>query len=151
MKLSHVHLWVLDQDEALDWYTNKLGFEVREDITMEEMGGVRWLTVGPPAQPDIEFMLMEPGGPPISDDAAEQIKVLLEQGAMGGVILQTGDCRADYERLAARGVEFTQEPNERFYGVDSAFRDPFGNSFRLVQPSGFTSRGGTASRSAARG
>jgi catechol 2,3-dioxygenase-like lactoylglutathione lyase family enzyme len=149
MKLSHVHLWVLDQDEALDWYTNKLGFEVREDITMEEMGGMRWLTVGPPEQPDIEFMLIEPGPPPVTEENAEQVKALLQQGAMGGVILRTDDCRGDYERLSARGVEFTQEPNERFYGVDSGFRDPFGNSFRLVQPSGFTSRGGAASRSGA--
>jgi catechol 2,3-dioxygenase-like lactoylglutathione lyase family enzyme len=149
MKLSHVHLWVLDQDEALDWYTNKLGWEVREDMTMEEMGGMRWLTVGPSEQPDLEFMLMVPGGPPISDEAAEQVKSLLQQGAMGGVILHTDDCKRDYERLSSQGVEFTQEPNERFYGVDSGFRDPFGNQFRLVQPSGFTSRDAGASRAGA--
>jgi catechol 2,3-dioxygenase-like lactoylglutathione lyase family enzyme len=149
MKLSHVHLWVLDQDAALDWYTNTLGWEVREDVTMEEMGGMRWLTVGPPEQPELEFMLIEPGPPPITEDTSKQLKTLLERGALGGVIFQTDDCRADYERLSKSGVEFTQEPNERFYGVDAAFRDPFGNAFRLVQPSGFTSRGDAASPAAA--
>jgi catechol 2,3-dioxygenase-like lactoylglutathione lyase family enzyme len=148
MKLSHVHLWVLDQDEALDWYTNNLGWELREDVTMEEMG-MRWLTVGPPEQPDLEFMLIEPGPPPITEETAEQIKALLGKGAIGGVILNTDDCQADYERLAARGVEFTQAPEERFYGIDSAFRDPFGNAFRLVQRSGFTSRDAGASRAGA--
>jgi catechol 2,3-dioxygenase-like lactoylglutathione lyase family enzyme len=131
MKLSHVHLWVLDQDEALDWYTNKLGLEVRSDVTMEEIP-MRWLTVGAPGQ-DIEITLMVPGPPPISEGAAEQVKELLAQGALNGLIFHVDDCRKAHEELSARGVEFTQPPEERFYGVDAGFRDPFGNQFRLVQ------------------
>jgi catechol 2,3-dioxygenase-like lactoylglutathione lyase family enzyme len=133
MKLSHAFLYVTDQDEALDWYTNKLGLEVRSDVTMEEVG-MRWLTVGSPEQPDVEITLLIPGPPPLSEEQGEEVKRLLAQGALNGLIFQTDDCRKTYEELSGRGVEFTEPPSERFYGVDAGFRDPFGNPFRLVQP-----------------
>jgi catechol 2,3-dioxygenase-like lactoylglutathione lyase family enzyme len=141
MKLSHAFLYVTDQDEALDWYTNKLGLEVRNDVTMEEVG-MRWLTVGSPEQPDVEITLLIPGPPPLSEDVAGEVEKLLAQGALNGLIFQTDDCRATYEELNARGVEFTQPPDERFYGVDAGFRDPFGNQFRLVQPAASPSAAG---------
>jgi catechol 2,3-dioxygenase-like lactoylglutathione lyase family enzyme len=133
MKLSHAFLYVTDQDEALDWYTSKLGLEVRSDVTMEEVG-MRWLAVGSPEQPDVNITLMIPGPPPLSDEVADDVKRLLAQGALNGLIFQTDDCRKTYEELSARGVEFTEPPEDRFYGVDAGFRDPFGNAFRLVQP-----------------
>jgi catechol 2,3-dioxygenase-like lactoylglutathione lyase family enzyme len=132
-KLSHVTVWVLDQDEARDFYVDKLGLEVREDATIEEMDGFRWLTVGPSEQPELEIILLEPGPPPISAEAEEQLKLLISQGVLGGGIFGVEDCQATYEELKGRGVEFTQEPVERFYGIDAAFRDPFGNSFRMTQ------------------
>jgi catechol 2,3-dioxygenase-like lactoylglutathione lyase family enzyme len=133
MKLSHAFLYVTDQDEALDWYTNKLGLEVRSDVTMEE-AGMRWLAVGSPEQPDVQITLMIPGPPPLSDQQGDEVKRLLAQGALNGLIFQTDDCRKTYQELSARGVEFTEPPEDRFYGVDAGFRDPFGNAFRLVQP-----------------
>ena len=141
MKLSHAFLYVTDQDEALDWYTNKLGLEVCSDVTMEE-AGMRWLTVGSPEQPDVEITLMIPGPPPLSEEQGEEVKRLLAQGALNGVIFQTDDCRRTYRELAGRGVEFTAPPEERFYGVDAGFRDPFGNPFRLVQPAASPSPAG---------
>jgi catechol 2,3-dioxygenase-like lactoylglutathione lyase family enzyme len=131
IRTSHVCLWVNDQDEAKAFYTEKLGFDVREDVTME---GWRWLTVSPPSQPEVEIALNTPGPPAMDPDTADKVRELVALGAMGGLILHTDDCKGDYERLSALGVEFTQEPNERFYGIDSGFRDPSGNSFRLVQP-----------------
>ena len=148
MKLSHVFLYVTDQDEARDWYTNKLGLELCEDMTMDDVG-MRWLTVSPRAQPELQITLMQPGPPAVSEEAGEQLAALLSQGALAGCIFQTDDCRKAYDELSARGVEFTQAPDERFYGVDAGFRDPFGNQFRLVQPSGFTTRDGAASPSGA--
>jgi catechol 2,3-dioxygenase-like lactoylglutathione lyase family enzyme len=141
MKLSHAFLYVTDQDEALDWYTNKLGLEVRSDVTMEEVG-MRWLTVGSPEQPDVEITLLIPGPPPLSEDVGEEVKKLLAQGALNGLIFQVDDCRKAYEEMSGRGVEFTQPPDERFYGVDAGFRDPFGNQFRLVEPAASTSVAG---------
>src|SRR3954471_425712 len=141
MKLSHAFLYVTDQDEALDWYTNTLGLEVRNDVTMEEVG-MRWLTVGSPEQPDVEITLLVPGPPPLTAETGEEVKKLLAQGALNGLIFQTNDCRATYEELSSRGVEFTEPPEERFYGVDAGFRDPFGNPFRLVQPAASPSGAG---------
>ena len=135
-KVSHMTIWVLDQDEALDFYVNKLGLEVREDQTLGEMGGFRWLTVGPADQPDLEIILMIPGPPPVSEGATAQIEQLLAQGVLAGCIFNVEDCRATYEELRDRGVEFTQEPVERFYGIDAAFRDPFGTAHRLTQRTG---------------
>jgi uncharacterized glyoxalase superfamily protein PhnB len=134
LKIANAHLWVHDQDEALAFYTQKLGMEVRIDATMPEMGNFRWLTVGPVGQPDVAIVLMAIPGPPIMDaDTAEQVRALMAKGFAGTVFLTTEDCRADYEQLKARGVEFTEVPEERPYGIDSGFRDQSGNSIRLTQ------------------
>jgi len=133
-KLATAQLWVHDQDQALDFYTKKLGMEVRQDVTLPEMGDFRWLTVGPAGQPDVSIVLMAIPGPPVMDpDTAEQVKDLMSKGFAGTVFLTTDDVRAEYEQLKSRGVEFTEDPEERPYGIDSGFRDPSGNSFRLTQ------------------
>ena len=135
IRLSTAQLWVHDQDEALAFYTQKLGMEVRSDVTVPEMGNFRWLTVGPVGQPDVSIVLMAIPGPPVMDgDTAEQVRNLMAKGFAGTVFLTTDDCRASYEELKARGVEFTEEPEERFYGIDCGFRDPSGNPWRLTQP-----------------
>ena len=132
--LTNVQVWVHDQDEALAFYTEKLGFEVRQDVTMPELGNFRWLTVGPVNQPDIAIVLMAIPGPPVMDDeTAAQVRALMAKGFAGTVFLTTDDCRAEAEELRARGLEFTEEPEERPYGIDAAFRDPSGNHIRLGQ------------------
>ena len=132
--LTHVNQWVHDQDEALAFYTEKLGMEVRDDVTVPEMGNFRWLTVGPVGQPDVAVVLMPVPGPPVFDtETADQLRSLMAKGAAGGLFFSTDDCRSTYEELKGRGVEFTQEPMERPYGVDAGFRDPSGNQVRLVQ------------------
>jgi predicted enzyme related to lactoylglutathione lyase len=134
MRIATAQLWVHDQDEALAFYTSKLGMEVRADVTMPEMGDFRWLTVGPAGQPDFAIVLMAIPGPPVMDEkTAEQVRDLAAKGFAGTVFLTTDDCQASYEELKARGVEFTEPPEERPYGIDSGFRDPSGNSFRLTQ------------------
>jgi uncharacterized glyoxalase superfamily protein PhnB len=134
IKIGTAQLWVHDQDEALAFYTQKLGMEVRSDVTLPEMGDFRWLTVGPAGQPDIAIVLMAIPGPPVMDEqTAEQVKSLMSKGFAGTVFLTTDDCQASYEELKARGVEFTETPEERPYGIDSGFRDPSGNAFRLTQ------------------
>jgi predicted enzyme related to lactoylglutathione lyase len=130
MKIANVNTWVHDQDEALAFYTDKLGWEVRADVTLPELGPYRWLTVGPPSQQDVAVVLNAIPGPPVMD---EQIKTLMAKGWLGSVFLQTDDCRATYEELKGRGVEFTEAPEERPYGIDAGFRDPSGNSIRLTQ------------------
>ncbi|WUI00835.1 VOC family protein [Spirillospora sp. NBC_00431] len=132
--LAGMQLWVHDQDEALAFYTGKLGMEVRADVTMVEMGGFRWLTVGPAGQPDVSIVLMPIPGEPVMDDAtAAQVRELMGKGSAGTIFLETDDCRAAYEELTARGVEFVDKPEERPYGIDSSFRDPSGNHIRLTQ------------------
>jgi catechol 2,3-dioxygenase-like lactoylglutathione lyase family enzyme len=134
MKVATAQLWVHDQDEALRFYTEKLGMEVRMDATLPEMGNFRWLTVGPAGQPDISIVLMAIPGPPVMDpETAEQVKALMAKGFAGTVFLTTDDVYADYEQLRKRGVEFSEAPEQRPYGIDSGFRDPSGNSFRLTQ------------------
>ena len=134
IRISTVQLWVHDQDEALAFYTDKLGMEVRADVTLPEMGNFRWLTVAPVGQEDVAIVLMAiPGAPVLSDETAEQVRSLMAKGCAGTVFLTTDDCRASYEELKARGVEFSEEPEERPYGIDSGFHDPSGNSFRLTQ------------------
>jgi predicted enzyme related to lactoylglutathione lyase len=129
-----VNMWVGDIDEALAFYTEKVGLEVRTDVTVPELGNFRWVTVGVPGQPDVAFVLMPIPGPPMFDAAtAATLGELVAKGAVGAFFLSTDDCRADYETLKARGVEFVMEPTQMPYGVDAAFRDPFGNQFRLVQ------------------
>ena len=134
IKLSNTQLWVHDQDEALAFYTNKVGWEIRNDVTVPELGNFRWLTVGPPAQPDIAVVLMAIPGPPVMDEeTAEQVRTLMGKGFAGTIFLTTDDVHAAFEELRARGVEFAEEPEERPYGIDSAFRDPSGNHIRLTQ------------------
>ena len=133
-QLTHTQVWVDDQDEALAFYTEKLGLELREDVTVPEMGNFRWLSVGVPGQPDVSITLMEIPGPPVFDeDTRDKLKELLARGAAGGLFFATDDCQASYEELKARGVEFAQEPTEQPYGIDAGFRDPSGNHFRLAQ------------------
>ena len=136
IKLSTAQLWVDDQDEALAFYTEKLGLELREDVTVPEMGNFRWLSVGVPGQEDVAITLMAVPGPPVfEEETRAQIHALLAKGASGGLFFATDDCRATYEELKGRGVEFTQEPTEMPYGVDAGLRDPSGNHFRMVQRS----------------
>ena len=132
--VTHVGLGVHDQDEALAFWTDKIGFEVRNDVTIPEMGGMRWLTIGPPSQPDLEIILMPPGGPGTPPDVVDKAKDVLAHGVLPGLIFRVDDCRATYEELRGRGVEMVQEPIEQFYGIDAAFRDPTGNHIRFTQP-----------------
>jgi catechol 2,3-dioxygenase-like lactoylglutathione lyase family enzyme len=133
-QLTHVQVWVHDQDEALAFYTDKLGMELREDVTLPEMGNFRWLSVGVPGQDDVSITLMAVPGPPVFDEETrKQIQSLLAKGASGGLFFSTDDCRKSYEDLKQRGVEFAQEPTEQPYGVDAGFRDPSGNHFRLAE------------------
>jgi catechol 2,3-dioxygenase-like lactoylglutathione lyase family enzyme len=131
LSITHSSVFVLDQDEALDFYVGKLGLEVNADV---DMGFMRWLTVSPPGQPDRQILLEKPGPPAMDDATAEQVRELVTKGALGATIFTTTDCRATYEELLAKGVEFTEEPVERFYGTDCALRDPFGNAIRITQP-----------------
>jgi predicted enzyme related to lactoylglutathione lyase len=134
IRLANAQLWVHDQDEALAFYTQKLGWEVRSDVTLAEMGNFRWLTVGPAGQPDVAIVLMAIPGPPLMDaGTTEQVEGLMAKGFAGTIFLTTDDVHASYEELRGRGVEFTEEPEERPYGIDSGFRDPSGNAFRLTQ------------------
>ena len=131
-RINHTFIHVLDQDEALNFYVGKLGMVVNTDA---DLGDMRWLTVNAPEQPDLELVLMLPGPPAYDDATAAEIRELVSKGAAGGgLIFETDDCQATYEQLKAAGVEFTQEPVERFYGTDCAARDPFGNPIRITQP-----------------
>jgi len=133
-QLTHVQVWVHDQDEALAFYTDKLGMELREDVTVPEMGNFRWLSVGIPGQ-DVSITLMAVPGPPVFDEETrDQIRTLLAKGASGGLFFATDDAQKSYEELKSRGVEFTQEPTEQPYGIDAGFRDASGNHFRMAQP-----------------
>jgi catechol 2,3-dioxygenase-like lactoylglutathione lyase family enzyme len=129
-RLSHAGVPVLDQDSAKAFYTEKLGFEVRTDATMD---GFRWLTVSPPDQPDLEFILFDPGPPMHDAETAQVILGLVAKGAIGGGVWEADDCRATYQELKTRGVEFLQEPAERPYGIEAVFRDDSGNWFSLTE------------------
>jgi len=129
--ITHSQIYVLDQDEALEFYVGKLGLELNTDA---DMGFMRWLTVNVPGEPGRELLLLTPGAPAHDDATAEQLRELVTKGAMGATIFTTQDCRATYDELLAKGVEFTEEPVERFYGTDCALRDPFGNPIRITQP-----------------
>ena len=135
LKLTHVQVWVHDQDEALAFYTDKLGMELREDVTVPELGNFRWLCVGVPGQ-DVSITLMAIPGPPVFDEETrESIHKLLATGASGGLFFATDDAQKSYDELKNRGVEFTQEPTEQPYGIDAGFRDVSGNHFRMAQRS----------------
>ena len=133
-QLTNAQVWVHDQDEALAFYTEKLGLELREDVTVPEMGNFRWLSVGVPGQ-DVAITLMAVPGPPVFDEETrDQILALVAKGAATGLFFSTDDCQASYEELKSRGVEFTQEPTEQPYGIDVGFRDVSGNHFRMMEP-----------------
>jgi catechol 2,3-dioxygenase-like lactoylglutathione lyase family enzyme len=134
IKIGSTQLWVHDQDEALDFYTQKVGMEVHSDVTVPELGNFRWLTVAPAGQPDMAITLMAIPGPPVMDEkTADEVRALMAKGFAGTVFLVTDDVRASYEELKGRGVESVEEPEERPYGIDSSFRDPSGNNLRLTQ------------------
>jgi catechol 2,3-dioxygenase-like lactoylglutathione lyase family enzyme len=131
---THSGLYVLDQDQALDFYVGTLGLEVHTDA---DLGFMRWLTVNVPGDPDREIVLMLPGPPAIDEATAEEVRELVTKGAGGGwLIFSTDDCRKTYDTLLALGVEFTEEPTERPYGTDCGLRDPFGNPIRFTQLKG---------------
>ena len=134
IKIGSMQLWVHDQDAALEFYTRRLGMEVRSDVTMPELGDFRWLTVAPPGQDQFELVLMQIPGEPVMDAAtAGDVRDLMAKGFAGTLFLTTDDCHAAYKELSAHGVEFTEEPEDRPYGVDAGLRDPSGNSIRLTQ------------------
>ena len=137
IRIATAQVWVHDQDEALAFYTDKLGMEVRADVTVPEMGNFRWLTVGPAGQPDVSIVLMAIPGPPLMDAAtAAQVRELMGKGFAGTVFLATDDCQASFDELSGRGVEFVDKPTPMPYGIDASFRDPSGNNFRLTQVAG---------------
>jgi catechol 2,3-dioxygenase-like lactoylglutathione lyase family enzyme len=136
-QLSHVGVWVHNQDEALAFYTEKLGLELREDVTVPEMGNFRWLAVGVPGQEDISITLLEVPGPPVFDEeTAAQLREMVAKGAAGsGLFFQADDIQSTFKDMQSRGVEFSQEPTEQPYGIDAGFRDPSGNNMRVAQQS----------------
>ena len=134
MRIASAQLWVHNQDEALAFYTQKVGMEIKSDVTVPELGNFRWLTVGPPGQDEVSIVLMAIPGPPVFEaETVAQIEAVMAKGVAGTVFLTTDDCRADYEALKGRGVEFVEAPEERPYGIDAGFRDPSGNHVRLTQ------------------
>jgi catechol 2,3-dioxygenase-like lactoylglutathione lyase family enzyme len=137
-RLSHATVWVLDQDEALAFYTEKLGFEVRTDVRMENF---RWLTVGAPEQPGVQIVLALPGPPMLDPESGAQMRAMVAKGALGAGVFATDDCTAAYEELRGRGVRFLMEPTQRSYGIEATFRDNSGNWFSLTQPAEVTASG----------
>lgn len=132
-KLSHVTLFVNNQQDAYDFYVGKLGFTVHTDHTMD--GGFRWLTVTAPAQPDVEIVLMEPKpGPMLDEEAAAAVRLLLKKGVLGAGVFSVDNCRKTYEDLKAKGVQFAGAPQERFYGIEAIMRDGLGNWFSMSEP-----------------
>jgi predicted enzyme related to lactoylglutathione lyase len=132
--ISISQIYVLDQDQALDFYVNKLGLEVHTDA---DLGFMRWLTVSVPGERGRQILLEKPGPPALDDATAEVVRENVTKGASGGtLIFTTDDCRKTYESLKAKGVEFTQEPTEQTYGIDCGLRDPFGNHIRIGQLAG---------------
>ena len=135
IKVASAHLWVHDQDVALKFWTENVGMEVRQDVSLPDLDNTfRWLTVGPPGQDDVSIVLMAVPGEPVMDAVTrKQVQELTAKGFAGTVFLTTEDIQSDYEDMTARGVEFTEPPHQRPYGIDSGFRDPSGNSVRLTQ------------------
>ena len=132
LKIASAHLWVHDQDVALNYWTEKVGMEVRQDVSLPELQ-FRWLTVGPPGQDDVSIVLMAIPGPPVMDDATrDQVTEVMAKGFAGTVFLTTDDCQGTFDKMKARGVQFTEEPHQMPYGIDCGFRDPSGNSVRLT-------------------
>jgi len=133
IKIASSQFWVHNQDEALAFYTKTLGWEVRADVIMQGWN-FRWLEVGPVGQPDAGLVLMPVPGPPMLDqESSAALADLVAKGAGGTLFLQTDDCQASYDELAARGVTFNDPPTKQAYGIDTSFRDPSGNNIRLTQ------------------
>ena len=131
-RLSHATIYVLDQEEALKFYRDKLGFEVRTDASMDN--GFRWLTVGPKTQPDLEIILMAvKESPMFPAEKVALLRQLIEAGSLGAGVFEVDDCRKTYEELKAKGVQFMSEPTERFYGIECLLRDSSGNWFSMSQ------------------
>jgi uncharacterized glyoxalase superfamily protein PhnB len=140
MQIGSAQLWVHDQEEALEFYTKRVGMEIRSDVTVPELGNFRWLTVGAPGQEDVAVTLMAiPGAPVMDEQTAKEVRALMAKGFAGTIFLVTDDCRAAYDEMRGRGVEFTEAPEQRPYGIDCGFRDPSGNSLRLTEPREITS------------
>ncbi|MGI8507441.1 MAG: VOC family protein [Solirubrobacteraceae bacterium] len=134
IRIANAQLWVEDQDEALEFYTKKVGMEVKADMTVPELGNFRWLAVAPAGQSEVSIVLMAIPGPPVFEaETVAQIKAVMAKGVAATVFLTTDDCRASFEELKSRGVEFVEEPEDRPYGIDAGFRDPSGNHIRLTQ------------------
>jgi len=129
--ISIVSVWVLDQDAAKEFYTEKLGFKLTNDVKLE--GGMRWLTVRPPGSDNQEFLLMDPMHSMLDEESAQQVRALVAKGALSPGVMATTDCQGDHAALAGRGVEFTQEPAERPYGVEAIMRDDSGNWYSFTQ------------------
>jgi len=132
IRISNAQLWVHDQEEALAFYTGKLGWEVRADVRVPEWN-FRWLTVGPPEQPDIAVVLMSITMAPVDDATKALMADVVAKGMGGTIFLETDDVQKAYEELSARGVPFTDPPTPQAYGIDTGFRDPSGNNVRLTQ------------------
>ena len=132
IRIANAHLWVHDQDEAVEFYTRTLGWEVRSDVSVPDWN-FRWLTVGPPEQQDIAVVLMGISMAPIDDDTRAQLADVVAKGVGGTIFLETDDCQKAYDELSARGVPFTDPPTAQPYGIDTGFRDPSGNNIRLTQ------------------
>jgi catechol 2,3-dioxygenase-like lactoylglutathione lyase family enzyme len=136
-QLTYVNVWVHDQDEALAFYRDTLGLELRDDVTVPEMGNFRWLSVGVPGQDGVALALLSIPGPPVFDeDTAEKLREIVAKGAAGGLFFATDDVQGSYEELRGKGVQFSQEPTQQPYGVDAGFRDPSGNQIRMAQLAG---------------
>ena len=143
MKIASAQLWVHDQDVALQYWTDRVGMEVREDVTLPELGNFRWLAVGPPGQDDVQLVLMAVPGPPLMDDATRtQVLDVMSKGFAGTVFLTTEDIETTYREMVSRGVDFNEPPHQMPYGIDSGFRDPSGNSVRLTQRTDISSPAG---------
>ena len=142
IRIANAQFWVHDQDEALAFYTRRLGWEVRSDVTMKEWN-LRWLVVGPPGQPDVGLVLMPvPASPMLDTESSGRLAELVAKGAGGTLFLETDDCRAAYDELATRGVVFNDPPTEQPYGIDTSFREPSGNNIRLTQVLEFSTERG---------
>jgi catechol 2,3-dioxygenase-like lactoylglutathione lyase family enzyme len=132
-RLSHTTIYVTDQEAALRFYTDTLGFKVRTDVTMDN--GFRWTTIGLEGQPDLEIVLMEPkAGPMFDQQTIDTLRSLIKRGALGAGVMQVDDCRKTYEELKAKGVEFVAPPEDKFYGVEALLKDNSGNWFSMTQP-----------------
>jgi len=129
-KLTHTTIWVLDQDDALDFYTQKLGFDINTNAKLDEF---RWLTISPPGQTDHELILLEPGPPTMDEESAEQVKALVAKGILGAAAFETADCHGTFRQLSERGVTFLSEPTKRPWGTEATWRDNSGNWFSMTE------------------